>query len=153
MARGTSRNRVHNGIRTRFLDQVSLASFRPAELLTLEVANFLNLKNTFYAEAESQTGDGTTRDQLGRIDGTSVAIFRNVNLSPLPSALDDPGLINRVDIYINGLFLEKSAWVNGYPVNSGNDLVMQISNQAASLENNLDNQDLITITGKVISVS
>ena len=49
MARGTgtSRNRTRNGIRTRFLDQVSIAPFRPAELLTIEIANYLALNNTF----------------------------------------------------------------------------------------------------------
>ena len=101
----------------------------------------------------SHDQEGTTRDQLGRINGISTATFLNVNLAPIPTALDDPGLVNRVDIYINGLFLEKSAWVNGYPVNSGGNLIMQINNQGASLENNLDPQDLITITGKVISTS
>ncbi len=51
MARGTgtSRNRTRNGIRTRFLDQVSIAPFRPAELLTIEIANYLALNNTFFS--------------------------------------------------------------------------------------------------------
>lgn len=152
MARGTSRNRTHNGIRTRFLDQVSIAAFRPADLLTQEVANYLALNNTFYGDSTSQSGSGVSYDESGRINGESNVIFRNVNLAPIPSAVSDPGN-GAYDVYLNGLFLEKTAFVTNYPQNSGNDLILKINNASASLENNLDSYDLVTITGKLNSVN
>ena len=88
MPRGTSRNRVNSGIRTRFLDQVSVAAFRPAELLTIEVANYLALNNTFYGDADTQTGTGDNEDNQGRINGYSEVIFRNVNIAPTPGAIN-----------------------------------------------------------------
>jgi len=148
MARGTSRNRTHNGIRTRFLDQVSIAAFRPADLLTQEVANYLALNSTFYGDTTTQSGSGVNYDELGRIDGESHVIFRNVNIAPIPEAISDPGN-GAYDVYINGLFLEKTAFVTNYPQNSNNDVVLKINNASASLENNLDSRDLLTITGKL----
>lgn len=152
MARGTSRNRTHNGIRTRFLDQVSIAAFRPADLLTQEVANYLALNNTFYGDSSVQSGSGVDYDSEGRIDGESHVIFRNANIASVPSALTDPG-DGAFDVYINGLFLEKSAFVTTYPKNEGNDIILKINNASASLENNLDTHDLLTITGKLNSVN
>jgi hypothetical protein len=152
MARGTSRNRVHNGVRTRFLDQVSIAAFQPADLITQEAANYLALKNTFYGDKTTQSGSGTTYDDGGRIDGESQVIFRNVATASVPTAITDPGL-GAYDVYINGLFLEKSAFKDGYPKNEGNDVILVINNASASLENNLDQFDLLTISGKLNSVS
>lgn len=151
MARGTgtSRNRTRNGIRTRFLDQVSIAPFRPADLLTLEVANYLALNNTFYADADSQTGNGSSVNNQQIIDGTSQCFFRNVNIASVPSGLEDQGH-GKYNIYINGLFLEKNSI--DVITNIGNDIYLRIFNELASLENNLDPMDLITITGKILPV-
>tara|TARA_B100001093_G_scaffold473776_1_gene497964 strand:+ start:1429 stop:1890 length:462 start_codon:yes stop_codon:yes gene_type:complete len=153
MARGTSRNRVHNGIRTRFLDQVSIAAFRPADLLTIETAEYLSLNNTFYGLKTSQSGSGTEVNSVGAINGISHVTFLNVNLATIPEAISDPGVVNRIEAYINGLFLEKSAIIDSYPKNVDNNLELKIDNSLASLENNLDSIDLITITGKLISTS
>lgn len=153
MERRTSRNRVQNGIRTRFLDQISLSAFRPADLLGIEIANYLTLDKTFYGDSETQFGNGEIVDSLGRIDGTSQVIFRNVNLAAVPSAVNGGAVTDRVDVYINGLFLEKTAIVDGYPQDQGSDLLLVIDNTKASLENNLDENDLLTISGKLVSTS
>jgi hypothetical protein len=146
--RGTARNLTHNGIRTRFLDQVSIAAFRPADAIGLDVANWLALNNVFYGDPTTQTGTGTIRNSNGLIDGQSTVIFRNCNIANTPSIITDPG-INKFDVYINGLFLEKSSFVTDYPQNLNSDLILVIDNTGAALENNLDTQDLIVITGKL----
>tara|TARA_B100001559_G_scaffold44859_1_gene33491 strand:- start:166 stop:630 length:465 start_codon:yes stop_codon:yes gene_type:complete len=149
--RYTSRNRTHNGIRTRFLDQVSIAAFRPADAIGIDEANWLSLNNVAYGEASSQSGSGTVFDNDEIIDGVSSVVFRNFNIVPAPGALDDPG-VNAFNVYINGLFIEKNAFVDSYPKNSGNDIELKINNQSASLENNFDQKDLIVITGKINAV-
>jgi len=149
--RYTSRNRTHNGIRTRFLDQVSIAAFRPSDAIGLDEANWLALNNVAYADSSTQSGSGTIFNDDEVIDGESHATFRNFNIAPPPAALDDPG-INKFDVYINGLFVEKNAFVDGYPKNTGNDIELKINNASASLENNFDQRDLIVITGKINAV-
>ena len=155
MPRGTSRNRVHNGIRTRFLDQVSISAFRPADLITQEAVNYLALNNTFYGDSTSQSGSGTSYDSLGRIDGESTVTFLNANIASVPDTITSPGDNGdgAFDVYINGLFLEKSSFKDGFPVNVGNNIHLIINNASASLENNLDSKDLITISGKLNSIS
>ena len=46
---------------------------------------------------------------------------------------------------------EKTAFVDGYPQQSGSDLIFKIDNTGAQLEANLDQKDLIVITGKLQS--
>ena len=149
--RYTSRNRTHNGIRTRFLDQVSIAAFRPADAIGIDEANWLSLDNVAYGESSSQSGSGTVFNDDEIIDGVSNVVFRNFTIPTVPGALDDPG-INKFSVYINGLFIERSAFVDGYPKNSGDDIELKIDNTAASLENNFDQRDLIVITGKINAV-
>ena len=152
MARGTgtSRNRTRNGIRTRFLDQVSIAPFRPAELLTIEIANYLTLNNTFYADADTQTGNGSIVNDKQVIDGVSQCYFRNVNIATVPNGIEDQGH-GKYSIYINGLFLEKNSI--DVVTNIGNDIFLRFFNELSSMENNLDSVDLVTITGKISPVS
>ena len=152
MPRGTSRNRVHSGIRTRFLDQVSVAAFRPIDQVNQEANNYLLLNNIVYGDTTTQTGTGTSYDSDGRINGYSEVIFRNANIASIPAGLNDTGN-NKFDVFINGLFLEKTAFISNYPQNSGNDLVLRIDNTLAALENNLDSNDLITIKGKINAIS
>lgn len=148
--RSTARNLTRNGIRTRFLDQVSIAAFRPADAVGVDVANWLALNGVFYGDPSSQSGTGTQRDNDGLIDGESTVIFRNCKIATTPSIVTDPG-INKFNVYINGLFLEKTAFVDGYPQQSGSDLIFKINNTGAQLEANLDQKDLIVITGKLQS--
>lgn len=136
--------------RVRFIDQQVIAQHRPAELMKIEVANYLALNHTFYGDPTSQTGTGTTVDSLGRINGESTVIFRNVNIAPQPEYLAGNDELDRLSFYINGLFLEKNAVVS--VVNSGNDIVLVINNTLASLENNIDDQDLIAIKGPLQAV-
>jgi len=153
MEKRTSRNRTQNGIRTRFLDQISLSAFRPTDLLGIEIANYLTLDKTFYGDSETQFGNGEVVDSLGRINGESQVIFRNVNLAIVPNSVEGGAITDRVDVYINGLFLEKTAIVEEFPQNQGSDLLLVIDNTKASLENNLDENDLLTISGKLVSTS
>ena len=146
--RYTSRYRTHNGIRTRFLDQVSIGAFRPADAIGLEEANWLSLNNVAYGDPTTQSGSGTVFDNDEVIDGESNVVFRNFNIVPAPGALNDPG-VNGFNVYINGLFIERTAFVTDYPLNSGNDIELKINNASASLENNFDQRDLIVITGKI----
>ena len=136
--------------RVRFIDQQVIAQHRPAELMKIEVANYLALNHTFYGDPTSQTGTGTTVDSLGRINGESTIVFRNVNIAPQPEYLAGNDVLDRLSFYINGLFLEKNAVVS--VVNSGNDIVLVISNTLASLENNIDDQDLVAIKGPLQAV-
>jgi len=137
--------------RTRFIDQQVIAQYRPAELMKIEVANYLALNNTFYGDPTTQTGNGNEVDSLGRIDGESTVVFRNVNIAPMPEYLVGSDFMDRLSFYINGLYLEKTAIVS--VVDDGNDIVLKINNAGASLENNLDNQDLMVIKGAVKEVS
>lgn len=146
--RNTPRSFTKNGIRTRFLDQVSIAAFRPSDAVGIDVANWLALNGVFYGDSTTQSGTGTQRDKDGLIDGESTVTFRNCKIASTPSIITDPG-INKFDVYINGLFLEKYSFVSGYPQQNGNDLILKIDNTQAQLEANLDSKDLIVITGKL----
>jgi len=146
--RSTSRNLTRNSVRTRFLDQVSISAFRPADVINIDVANWLALNGVFYGDSSSQSGTGTQRDSDGLINGESTITFRNCKIATTPSIITDPG-INKFNVYINGLFLEKTAFVSGYPQQNGTDLILKIDNTGAQLEANLDSKDLIVITGKL----